>query len=68
METFSLGELSVAVVTIAGAIAVLLKASQHSRCTKINLCYFVSCERDVTEEEVENIEVVTQAGENKEIK
>lgn len=47
MESYQIGELGVFVVSVLGSVAVVLKASQSSRCRECSIFWgCASCERD----------------------
>ena len=54
IATFTILELSTAVVTIAGGVALILRQIQHSRCRTCNVCCnLCQCDRDVPRAEPE---------------
>lgn len=57
MDPFTLGELSVAVAAVMGAVTMGIRQCQKSRCAKINICFgCLQCDREVPPEEDENAE------------
>ena len=48
LTTFNLAELGVFVVSVCGAVALIIKQIQNSRCKKCGVCFgLVTCDRDV---------------------
>lgn len=52
MDPFTLGELSVAVAAVMGAVTLAIRQCQRSRCATINVCFgCLRCEREVPAED-----------------
>ena len=59
IQPFTILELATAGTALAGAVAIVLKQVQNSKCKTCNCCWCVRCEREVPhEQENDNIEIV----------
>jgi hypothetical protein len=68
LSPFNIIELSTAVVTIAGGVALILKQIQQSRCKTCNVCYLIRCEREVPIDAPVDIQIDKSEDESKENK
>ena len=60
LQSFTLNELSISIVSIIGAFAILIKAIQHSRCTTLKCgCCEISRNIDNIETEIPDTEPAT---------
>ena len=51
MQTFTMVDISIAAGGIAGAVALILRQTQKSRCRKCSILYgCISCDRDVPDD------------------
>lgn len=57
IQPFTILELATAGTALAGAVALILKQVQNSKCKTCNCCWCIKCEREVPHEN-DNIEIV----------
>jgi hypothetical protein len=61
IQPFTILELATAGTALAGAIALILRQVQNSKCKTCNCCWCIKCEREVPHEENDNIEIVNNS-------
>jgi hypothetical protein len=57
IQPFTILELATAGTALAGAVALILRQVQNSKCKTCNCCWCIKCEREVPHEN-DNIEIV----------
>lgn len=58
LQPFTILELATCGTALAGAVALVLRQIQNSKCKTCSCCWCIKCDREVPHEENDNIEIV----------